>query len=109
MTYLSGGGILARMLPLIVLWGFGYGAAWYEETIIALGIVAGVVAELMVWRSAQGEISREIASLRADHAREVTRLSSEIEALRAHVDRALDLDRRLARLEIGSPEPDDEG
>lgn len=102
------GGILSGMLPLFFVWA-GYGAAWYEETIIALGIVAGVVAELMVWRSAQGEISREIAGLRADHAREVARLSSEIEALRAHVDRALDLDRRLSRLEIGSPEPDDEG
>ena len=103
MTPALGGGILSGMLPFLFVWA-GYGAAWYEETIIALGIVAGVVAELMVWRSAHGEISREIASLRADHAR----LSSEIEALRAHVDRALDLDRRLSRLEIGSPEPDDD-
>lgn len=101
------------MLPLIVLWGFG--AAWYEETVIALGVVAGVVAELMAWRAVRRETEQEVrdlradlASLRADLAGSVARLAAEADALRAHVDHALSLDRRLAALEASAATSDED-
>lgn len=115
LTPYPSGGILVGMLPLAVLWGLGFGAAWYEETIIALGVVAGLVAELMAWRAVRRETEQEVrdlradlASLRADLVGSVARLSAEADALRAHVDHALSLDRRLAALEVSAATSDED-
>lgn len=90
------------MLPLFFL----YGATFYEETIIALGALAALLAELMAWRHARGEVAREIAdlraeaaALRADYSGAIARVYADLDAHRRETAQALDLDRRLVALE----------
>lgn len=109
------------------------GALLWEETAIALGVIAGVVGELMVWRRAMagdGEIrelraehGREIQELREQagraaerHAEELGRLAADVGELRGDVAalrvltaQALDAERvetavRLDRLERAEPD-----
>lgn len=98
------------MFPFLYVWlAGGARVALFEETIFALGAIAAVLGEVLVWRTARSEIQREIAEVRAEarsssaDLREVVAgLRAEVADLRAHLDRSLDLDRRLVRLELSA-------
>lgn len=101
------------MLPLVWLWvAGGAHAALFEETVFALGAIAAVVGEVLVWRTARADLQREISEARSEARETAADLRGEISALRDRLDRSLDLDRRLARLEISAAaasEDTDEG
>ena len=101
------------MIPLVWLWvAGGAHAALFEETVFALGAIAAVVGEVLVWRTARADLQREIAEARSDAREAVAEIRAEIAALRDRLDRSLDLDRRLARLELSAAaasEDTDEG
>jgi len=97
------------MLPLLWLWvAGGAHVALFEETVFALGAIAAVVGEVLVWRTARADLQREIAEVRADAREGLADLRGEVAALRDRLDRGLDLDRRLARLEISASSAGDE-
>jgi len=97
------------MIPLVWLWvAGGAHAALFEETVFALGAIAAVVGEVLVWRTARADLQSEIAEARSEARETAADLRGEIAALRDRLDRSLDLDRRLARLEISASSAGDE-
>lgn len=102
------------MIALLV-WAAAAGAAYFEETIIALGAVAALWVELSQWRRGS-RLEDDLEYLRRemlDRQAEISALTARVEILRGELAAYVSADRldvalRLDRLERSSAPAEEE-